>query len=111
VLDDADVRTLNERALTAEEVEQRESLTDYEDVAEEGGVVAFGVVALGEGRRTLSWIWYTAKGDGEPTEQELVEGACDLFGGINWDIDWNFFKHCVWTGARRTYGCADGTKT
>ncbi|KAF8121845.1 hypothetical protein K438DRAFT_1653350 [Mycena galopus ATCC 62051] len=73
VLDDVDVRALNERALTAEEAEQRKSLTDYEDVAEEGGVAAFGVVALGEGRRTLSWIWYTAKGDGEPTEQELVE--------------------------------------
>ncbi|KAJ7207760.1 hypothetical protein B0H12DRAFT_1034419, partial [Mycena haematopus] len=73
VLDDADVRALNERALTAEEAEQRKAVHDYEDVAEEGGVAAYGVVALGEGRRTLSWIWYAAKGVGEPTEQELVE--------------------------------------
>ncbi|KAJ7186240.1 hypothetical protein B0H12DRAFT_1032304, partial [Mycena haematopus] len=43
------------------------------DDADEGGVAAYGVVALGEGRRTLSWIWYTAKGEGEPTEEELVE--------------------------------------
>ncbi|KAF8174535.1 hypothetical protein K438DRAFT_1908885 [Mycena galopus ATCC 62051] len=72
VLDDADVRALNERALNAEEAEQRKSLGDYENVAEEGGIAAYGVVALGEGHRTLSWIWYTAKGEGT-TEQELVE--------------------------------------
>ncbi|KAJ7050144.1 hypothetical protein C8F01DRAFT_1001117 [Mycena amicta] len=40
----------------------------------DGGVAAFGVVALGEGRRTLSWIWYSARPD-EPTEAELVEGG------------------------------------
>lgn len=74
VLEDSDVRALNERALTVEEAEQRKAVHDYEDVAEEGGVAAFGVVALGEGRRTLSWIWYTTKSD-EPTEAELVEGA------------------------------------
>jgi hypothetical protein len=74
VLEDSDVRALNERALTAEEAEQRRAVHDYEDIAEEGGVAAFGVVALGEGHRTLSWIWYTAKSD-EPSETELVEGA------------------------------------
>ncbi|KAJ7026606.1 hypothetical protein C8F04DRAFT_966262 [Mycena alexandri] len=26
----------------------------------DGGVAAYGVVALGEGRRSLSWIWYTS---------------------------------------------------
>jgi hypothetical protein len=52
VLEDSDVRALNERALTEEEAEQRQTMHDYEDVAEEGGVAAFGVVALGEGRRT-----------------------------------------------------------
>ncbi|KAJ7763723.1 hypothetical protein B0H16DRAFT_1661737 [Mycena metata] len=36
----------------------------------DGGVGSYGVVALGEGRRTLSWIWYTSKAD-DPTEQEL----------------------------------------
>jgi hypothetical protein len=74
VLEDADVRALNERALTAEEVEQRKAVHDYDEVAEEGGVAAFGVVALGEGHRTLSWIWYTARST-EPTEAKLVEGA------------------------------------
>ncbi|KAF7373979.1 CxC2 domain-containing protein [Mycena sanguinolenta] len=72
VLEDEDVRALNERALTTEEAEQRKSLRTYDDVAEEGGIAAYGVVALGEGHRTLSWIWYTAK-TGEPTEAELVE--------------------------------------
>jgi hypothetical protein len=74
VLEDSDVRALNERALTEEEAEQRQTVHDYEDVAEEGGVAAFGVVALGEGRRTLSWIWYTATSE-DPTEAELVEGT------------------------------------
>jgi hypothetical protein len=74
VLDDGNVCALNERALTAEEAEQRKVIHDYEDVAEEGGVAAFGVVALGEGRRTLSWIWYTARAE-DPSEAELVEGT------------------------------------
>ncbi|KAJ7469033.1 hypothetical protein FB451DRAFT_1352272 [Mycena latifolia] len=71
ILNDSDVRALNERALTEEEEVQRDAVHDLRDV-EEGGVAAYGVVALGEGRRTLSWIWYTAK-VGEPTEVELVE--------------------------------------
>jgi hypothetical protein len=73
-LEDSDVRALNERALTEEEAEQRKAIHDYEDVAEEGGVAAFGVVALGEGRRTLSWIWYTSRAE-DPSEAELVEGT------------------------------------
>jgi hypothetical protein len=73
VLEDSDVHALNERALTEEEAEQRKAVHDYEEIAEEGGVAAFGVVALGEGRRTLSWIWYSARPE-EPTEAELVEG-------------------------------------
>ncbi|KAJ7062409.1 hypothetical protein B0H15DRAFT_926073 [Mycena belliarum] len=71
VLQEADVRALNERALTDEEKAQREAVHDLRDV-EEGGMHAYGVVALGESRRTLSWIWYTAK-SGDPTEKELVE--------------------------------------
>ncbi|KAJ7740190.1 hypothetical protein DFH07DRAFT_870303 [Mycena maculata] len=71
VLLDSDVRALNERALTEEEAAQRGTVHDLRDV-EEGGVGSYGVVALGEGRRTLSWIWYTTKA-GEPTEGDLVE--------------------------------------
>ncbi|KAF8162287.1 hypothetical protein K438DRAFT_1775989 [Mycena galopus ATCC 62051] len=71
VLQDDDIRALNERTVTNEERAQREAVHDLRDV-EEGGVGEYGVVALGEGRRTLSWIWYTAK-VGEPSELELVE--------------------------------------
>jgi hypothetical protein len=73
VLEDSDICALNECALTAEEAEQRKVIHNYEEIAEEGGVAAFGVVVLGEGRRTLSWIWYSARPE-EPTEAELVEG-------------------------------------
>ncbi|KAF7367657.1 CxC2 domain-containing protein [Mycena sanguinolenta] len=66
-----DICALNERTVLNEERAQWEAVHDLRDV-EEGGVAEYGVVALGEGRRTLSWIWYTAKG-GEPTELELVE--------------------------------------
>ncbi|KAF8209183.1 hypothetical protein K438DRAFT_1572996 [Mycena galopus ATCC 62051] len=38
----------------------------------DGGIAAFGVVALGESRRTLSWIWYVVKSE-DPSEEELVE--------------------------------------
>ncbi|KAJ7866299.1 hypothetical protein B0H13DRAFT_1485114, partial [Mycena leptocephala] len=73
VLKDEDVRALNERALTEEERAQREAVHDLADVGEEGGVASFGVVALGETRRTLSWIWYATKTGDDPTEAELVE--------------------------------------
>ncbi|KAJ7435889.1 hypothetical protein B0H11DRAFT_1755463 [Mycena galericulata] len=72
VLEDSDVRALNERALTEEEVAQRQAVHDYEGIAEEGGVASFGVVALGESRRMLSWIWYSTRTT-DPTEAELVE--------------------------------------
>ncbi|KAJ7642541.1 hypothetical protein B0H17DRAFT_1148799 [Mycena rosella] len=71
VLLDSDIHALNERALTGKELAQREAVHDLRDV-EEGGIAAYGVMAQGESRRTLSWIWYTVKA-GEPSEQELVE--------------------------------------
>ncbi|KAF8193468.1 hypothetical protein K438DRAFT_1969370 [Mycena galopus ATCC 62051] len=74
VLEDSDVRALNERALTAEEAEQRKRVHAYGDVEEEGGVAAFGVVMLGEKHQTLLWIWYTAKEGDAATEKELVKG-------------------------------------
>jgi hypothetical protein len=74
VLEDTDVRALNERVLTTEE-EQRKAVHDYKDVPEGGGVAAYGVVALGEGQQTLLWIWYSVRPE-EPTEAELVEGTC-----------------------------------
>ncbi|KAK7017231.1 CxC2 domain-containing protein [Favolaschia claudopus] len=91
VLDDGDVRALNERVLTAEEAEQRESINDYGGVAEEGGVELFGVVAAGEGRRKLSWIWYTNRSS-DPSEPELVEALrvewCKAYARMRrWDED------------------------
>ncbi|KAJ7702934.1 hypothetical protein B0H16DRAFT_1347222 [Mycena metata] len=72
ILEESDVRALNERALTEEEAAQRKGMHDYEGIEEEGGIAALGAVALGESRRTLSWIWYTAKTT-DPDEAELVE--------------------------------------
>jgi hypothetical protein len=97
VLEDKDVRALNERALTEEEAEQRQTVHDYEDVAEEGGVASFGVVALGEGRRTLSWIWYQAR-PGDPTEAELVEGKCGILRNFI-DADKNLALRVEWCKA------------
>lgn len=63
-LRDEDVRALNERALTEHEKQEREQRTAaghrMTDDAREG-VVVNG--ALGEGRRTLSWIWLTVGND------------------------------------------------
>lgn len=61
VLEDDDVRAMNERALTAEEKAEEERLREggFLNELETGGVAAAGVAVMGEGRRTLSWIWYT----------------------------------------------------
>ena len=63
-LRDEDVRALNERALTEHEKQEREQRTaagrrTSDDSRE--GVVVNG--ALSEGRRTLSWIWFTTSDD------------------------------------------------
>jgi hypothetical protein len=74
-----DVCVLNECALTEEEAEQRKAVHDFEGViddglVEQGGVAALGVMAMGESRRTLLWIWYTASVASAENETELVEG-------------------------------------
>ncbi|KAJ7908415.1 hypothetical protein B0H13DRAFT_2331399 [Mycena leptocephala] len=76
VLKDKDMRALNERALTEEERSQRKAVHELADAIEEGGVASFGVVALGESRRMLSWIWYATKTSDDPMEAELVEALC-----------------------------------
>ncbi|KAJ7016992.1 hypothetical protein C8F04DRAFT_1280235 [Mycena alexandri] len=93
VLQDSDVRALNERALTEEEAAQREVVHDLRDV-EEGGVGTYGVVALGEGRRSLSWIWYTTTTE-DPTEQELVEAL-----RVEWCKAYARMRRCTGIGKR-----------
>jgi hypothetical protein len=72
-LRDEDVRALNERTLTEHEKEEREyriatGKGTADDLRE--GVVVTG--ALGEGKRSLSWIWITVSGaDDSP---EMHEG-------------------------------------
>lgn len=60
---DKDVVGLNERALTREELADNERARDMGGAAEDDSVPLSGVVSVGEGRRTLSWIWYTSDGD------------------------------------------------
>ncbi|KAI5888639.1 uncharacterized protein SCHCODRAFT_02587995 [Schizophyllum commune H4-8] len=67
VLQDEDVRALNERALTSEEKAQRaagRSLAADTDWTAADGVILAGVVNAGEGSRRLSWIWYMDSGQG-----------------------------------------------
>ncbi|KAJ6495711.1 hypothetical protein C8R47DRAFT_1176230 [Mycena vitilis] len=59
VLEDEDVRALNERALTAEEKAQNAHWAEIGGAVIEGGVARAAGVARGEGSHTLSWIWYT----------------------------------------------------
>ncbi|KAF8145909.1 hypothetical protein K438DRAFT_1629288, partial [Mycena galopus ATCC 62051] len=55
ILTDDDVRALNERSLREEERAYDKHLGR---LGAADGVAATGAVALGEGDRTLSWIWY-----------------------------------------------------
>jgi hypothetical protein len=73
VLKPEDIRGINERSMTEEEKEEYKTtrrmagLTEGEVINELDNVpmVSFNpILALGEGRRTLSWIWYSVS-DGE----------------------------------------------
>jgi hypothetical protein len=67
VLDDDDVRALNERALTKEEKEQTEHWAKLGGAFVEGGIARAAGLAAGEGSHTLSWIWYSA---GKPLDED-----------------------------------------
>ena len=75
VLQDGDVRTLNERELTLREKEQRDFRTAngnrLADDSKEGDAVEG---TLGKGRRMLSWIWMTVSTD--ENSAEIVRGRC-----------------------------------
>lgn len=75
-LKDEDVRGLNERALTAEELAEQEHLREIGQLneLEPGGVAAAGVAVLGQSTRTLSWIWYSAGVAEQEDSGSLNEG-------------------------------------
>ncbi|KAJ7737472.1 hypothetical protein B0H14DRAFT_3898421 [Mycena olivaceomarginata] len=74
MLDDDDIRGLNERALTAEEKAQNKQWADIGGAIIEGGIARAAGVASGEGSHTLSWIWYQV-GAGEGENDERLEEA------------------------------------
>ena len=74
VLQDGDVRALNERELTLREKEQRDFRTaNGNRLADDSreGVAVEGT--LGEGRRMLSWIWMTVSTDENSAEMHDSE--------------------------------------
>ncbi|KAF7790585.1 hypothetical protein EIP86_001541 [Pleurotus ostreatoroseus] len=81
-LSDTDVRSFNERAMTAEEMREREEARRAAGLQDEE-ILAVPVEssALGEGRRTISWIWYSTgtiglrQSDGSLDEALKVEWA------------------------------------
>lgn len=74
-LNDDDIRGMNERLLTEQEKAQRQhrmamgTQTDHDVL---GGVPVTGT--LGEGKRTLSWIWITFQGNDNDQSPEMVAG-------------------------------------
>ncbi|KAJ6462735.1 hypothetical protein C8R47DRAFT_992910 [Mycena vitilis] len=77
VLEDDDVRALNERALTTEEKAQNRHWAELGGAVIEGGIARAATLASGEGSHTLSWIWYNAgvaaEGDDQLHEALRVE--------------------------------------
>jgi hypothetical protein len=77
ILDDEDVRALNERALTEEEKKQNEHWAELGGAIIEGGVARAAGLAGGEGSHILSWIWYSAKAGAtaDADDAKLHDGA------------------------------------
>ena len=74
-LADADVRAVNERALTAEEKADRVAVQEAGGVVDPvDGVQIQQTVSLGDGRRTLSWIWHVSGGS-DANDDETRSGT------------------------------------
>jgi hypothetical protein len=72
MLEEADVRGINERAVSEEEEGERERLRELGAIME-GGIAAAGVVAAGDKTHTMSWIWYSTNlANGE---EDLIDCA------------------------------------
>ena len=85
VLADADVRAVNERALTEEEKADRLAVQEAGGVVDPvEGVPVQQTVSLGDGRRTISWIWHTpgvsSTNDSETTNGEHPDFFVVLLG-------------------------------
>ena len=72
---DSDLVGLSERALSQEEQAEVEHVRSAGEPASGLGVPLTGAVSVGEGRRTLSWIWYS--GDTGAAEGGNDWGMCD----------------------------------
>lgn len=74
VLADADVRAVNERALTAEEKADRVAVQEAGGAVDPvDGIPVQQTVSLGDGRRTISWIWH-ALGGSDTNDDEMRRG-------------------------------------
>lgn len=83
ILKPEDVRGISERSLTQEEMEDYRRTCRMAGLPENGPIANTPVVsfdprlALGEGRRSLSWIWYLAsEGELEGTSQGVEASTC-----------------------------------
>ena len=82
ILDDADVRAVNERALTAEEKADRLAVQKAGGVVDPvDGVAVQQTASLGDGRRTISWIWHTP-GAVDTNDKETRNGMSSGFRGV-----------------------------
>ena len=82
-LKDEDVRALNERERNREERAEQERLREMAKLqatdgdvmeGENYGVILQKAASLGEGRRTLSWIWYTVPVGNSVDDPHMNEG-------------------------------------
>jgi hypothetical protein len=79
VLQDDDLRALNECSLNKKEQVEEERLRVL-GVAAVNGIAQLGVVTQGEGSKTLSWIWYSSlKGRDEAESDPEVQDGMSFF--------------------------------
>ncbi|KAJ7810080.1 hypothetical protein B0H14DRAFT_3480890 [Mycena olivaceomarginata] len=75
-LEEADVRGINECAVTEEEEGEKECLRELGAIME-GGIAVAGVVAAGDKTHTMLWIWYSTN---------LTNGEEDLIDALR--VEW-----------------------
>lgn len=102
VLNDEDVRALNERALSTQEKADWESARHASGIVEEElqGVVLQDHETLGEGRRTLSWIWFSVRSGEFDKDTGMHDGMFHVvYGRMSYckSLTW-YGQHCAWNG-------------